>query len=341
MKKLPWILSLTCGLLLLACCGFLGFHYQNLDKRYQALEAEASRMQKDNSDLNTRLSDSTAQLADCTAQLEEKDTYLEGQKEYISELSEQINSGSGDGQDNNGSYSKDSSSETEEGSGYDEKDPYPNLYAEGVSPQGEDGEKIAYLTFDDGPSALTPKVLDLLKQYNAKATFFVVCKNNEEYAEYLSDIVEGGHTLALHSYSHDYNQIYASSDAFLSDYEKVFDWVVENTGYTPSLFRFPGGSNNGSSYVVNDIIAEMQRRGFTYFDWNVSSGDGSNLTTTENIIDNICDNIKYAEQPVVLMHDGTGKNATLAALPTVLKTLSEAGYEFRALDDTVEPVQYR
>ena len=85
----------------------------------------------------------------------------------------------------------------------------------------------------------------------------------------------------------------------------------------------------------------MERRGFTYFDWNVSSGDGSSLTTTENIIDNICDTIGNIPTPVVLMHDGSGRNATLAALPTVLKNLSEAGYEFRSLDKTVPPVKYR
>lgn len=183
--------------------------------------------------------------------------------------------------------------------------------------------------------------MDLLDQYNAKATFFVVQKNNEAYEDYLSEIVERGHVLGLHTYSHDYNEIYRSVDAFLADYEKVYDWVKEKTGYTPSLFRFPGGSNNGSSYVGRQIIREMTRRGFTYFDWSVSSGDGSNLTTTQNIIDNVCSHVGTVELPIVLMHDGSGKDATLAALPTVLKYLSDEGYEFRSLDQNVEPVQFR
>lgn len=85
----------------------------------------------------------------------------------------------------------------------------------------------------------------------------------------------------------------------------------------------------------------MEERGFQYFDWNVSSGDGSELTTTENIIDNICSNVGVPEFPIVLMHDGRGKNATLAALPTVLEYLSDNGYEFRSLDKTVEAVHYR
>ncbi len=332
MKKLPFIATLICAFALLCCCGFLGFQYQNLDKNRQTLQTQASQLKKDNSALNAKLSDSTAKL-------EETENYLEGQKQYISELSEQIRSITQNTASQNTDAEEEDPYVTDEDGA--DTDPYPTLYAADTEPQNATGEKIAYLTFDDGPSKLTPQVLDLLDQYNAKATFFVVCKNNEDYAEYLSQIVERGHTLALHSYSHDYHQIYASKDAFLEDYQKVYDWVVEQTGYTPSLFRFPGGSNSPSSYVAKEIIEEMERRGFTYFDWNVSSGDGSSLTTTENIIDNICDTIGNIPTPVVLMHDGSGRNATLAALPTVLKNLSEAGYEFRSLDKTVPPVKYR
>ncbi len=334
MKKRTFIPVFACTALFLCICGFLGFQYQDLDGRYQSLEAKAAQLEKNNSGLNEKLEDSAAQL-------EEKEKYIEGQKDFISELSEQMQclgeEGSGEGSEEDSSSSQ--------GYGYSssssEEDPYPNLYADKEETPMQSGQKYVYLTFDDGSSDLTPKVLDLLDQYNAHATFFVVGKNNEEYAEYLSDIVERGHTLALHSYSHDYSQIYRSRDAFLEDYEKVYDWVYQQTGYSPCLYRFPGGSNNGSSYVVNSIIEEMRRRGFTHFDWNVSSGDGSNLTTSQNIIDNICTTIKYVENPVVLMHDGSGKNATLAALPTVLQKLSDAGYEFRSLDQHSEPVQYR
>lgn len=346
MKKVPFIAVLICGILLLGCCGFFAYQCQTLNNQYQDLQAESFKLEEDNAKLVEDNSKLDAELSDSTAQLEERESYVAGQKEYISELSEQIDTLSNDHStaDSDGSSTADKdtddSSQTDEGtSGNSGGESYPNLYAEGCAPK--DAKKVVHLTFDDGPSSLTPKVLDLLDQYNAKATFFVVCKNNEEYAEYLSEIVARGHTLALHSYSHNYNTIYASRDAFLDDYEKVFDWVVEHTGYTPSLFRFPGGSSNGSSYVMNDIIEEMHRRGFEYFDWNVSSGDGSNLTTTENIIDNICNNVGNVKNPVVLMHDGAGKNATLRALPTVLQYLSDNGYEFCPLDKSVEPVQYR
>lgn len=327
MKKLPLIPALAC--ILLCVCGVLGFLYWNLDNRYRSLEVEAFQLQENNSELNKELKSHTAQL-------EEKEDYIEGQKNYISELSQQIQDfgnleSEPEDEEPADSYSKTKSKE----------EPYPTLYADKDNLPVQSGQKYVYLTFDDGPSKLTPKVLDLLDEYDAHATFFVVGKNNEEYAEYLSEIVDRGHTLALHSYSHNYNQIYRSVDAFLEDYQKVYDWVYEETGYSPSLFRFPGGSTNGSSYVVKGIIEEMERRGFIYYDWNVSSGDGSNLTTAQNIIDNICSNVKNVDNPVVLMHDGSGKDATLAALPSVLKNLSEAGYEFRSLDKTLEPVQYR
>lgn len=338
MKKTPFIAALACGILLFVCCVFFAYQCFSLNSRCKNLETEAFQLQEDNSKLQEDNSKLDTELTDNTAQLKERESYVAGQKEYISELSEQIDSLTNN-EDNEGEETDSSSEDDSDTDGNSASDSYPNLYAEGYSPQ--DSKKIVYLTFDDGPSNLTPQVLDLLDRYNAKATFFVVCKNNEEYAEYLSEIVERGHTLALHSYSHNYNEIYASKDAFLRDYEKVYDWVVENTGYTPSLFRFPGGSNNGSSYVVNSIIDEMEERGFQYFDWNVSSGDGSELTTTSNIIDNICSNVGNIEHPIVLMHDGRGKNATLAALPSVLEYLADNGYEFRSLDKSVEAVHYR
>ena len=169
-----------------------------------------------------------------------------------------------------------------------------------------------YLTFDDGPSDLTPEVLDLLDKYDAKATFFVVYTDDEEYTSYLKEIVDRGHTIALHSYNHDYNKIYKSVDAFLEDFEKVYNWVYEETGVSPTLFRFPGGSTKGKKSVVNDIILE-----------------------------NVCTNVGSFDQPVVLMYDGVGKNATLKALPMLLETLAEEGYEFCSLDENLKPIQYK
>lgn len=279
------------------------------------------------------------EIADLQKGLEEKEATMQGQQEYILELTQERDILAGFQDD-----VADEASDTEnEDNSF--QDAYPELYAQAEYDkrfsEEENTNKTAYLTFDDGPSSLTPEVLDLLDQYHAKATFFVVYSEDEQYTDYLSEIVARGHTLALHSYSHDYDKIYASVDAFLEDFEKVYHWVYEETGQRPTLFRFPGGSTNGKKAITDEIVKEMQRRGFIYYDWNVSSGDGSTLTTTENIIENICTTINTQKFPVVLMHDGTGKYPTLKALPTVLESLQNMGYSFDALNETMTPIQYK
>lgn len=321
MKKILLIITSVLSISLLALCAVLYISYDKKDKLLQeentSLSSDMDNLQKD---------------------LQDKEDYIAGQKDYISELTEQLtqlqnlsssdeNMDDADRQDNHAS------------SGYEEE--YPDLYAGVTYSDQKQSSKKVYLTFDDGPSDLTPQVLDLLDKYDAKATFFVVYTENEEYTSYLKEIVNRGHTLALHSYSHDYNKIYRSVEAFLEDFEKVYNWVYEETGQRATLFRFPGGSTNGRSYIVKNIIAEMERRGFIYYDWNVSSGDGSNLTTTENILNNVCSTVGNHSLPVVLMHDGVGKEATLQALPSILETLADQGYEFDLLTPAIEPIQYR
>lgn len=320
MKKIPVILLSLLLVSLLILGGLFFFTY--------------SRKESDAKAENKTLQSNIASLQE---QLQQKEDFISGQEEYINELTTQL----ADCQTTTDSEEEeDEDDEDNTSSSYEKK--YPDLYAGATySEDGDSSDLKVYLTFDDGPSDLTPEVLDLLDKYDAKATFFVVYTDNEEYTSYLKEIVERGHTLALHSYSHDYDKIYKSVDAFLSDFETVYNWVYEETGVRPTLFRFPGGSTNGKKSVVNDIIAEMERRGFIYYDWNVSSGDGSNLTTTENILENVCTNVGSFDQPVVLMHDGVGKNATLKALPTLLETLAEEGYEFCSLDENLTPIQYK
>ena len=219
--------------------------------------------------------------------------------------------------------------------------PYPNLYGASKSSLENSAQKIAYLTFDDGPSNLTPTVLDILDQYNAKATFFVIGTTNEEYQQYYKAIVDRGHTLALHSYTHNYQKIYASVDSFLSDYEQLFNLVYEKTGQVPTLFRFPGGSKNAyNSNVRADLINQMQDRGFIYYDWNVSCGDGSSSATKESVYQKVMDEVQSYKHPVILMHDGQGHQATIDALPDIMQSLSEQGYTFEALTPDMSPVQF-
>lgn len=320
-------------LCLLAAAGLGGLcTYQYLKQQNSLAALEASRKQAE---------EAAQKVSELEESLADKEAYIQGQTEYVSELTQQLAQAT--------ALTDESSEVAENDEDREEKSymyDYPELYAQAeyekryAEDEEDQKQKTAYLTFDDGPSDLTPKVLDVLDEYNAKATFFVVYKDDEEYTKYLSEIVDRGHTLALHSYSHDYKKIYASVDNFLEDFEKVYNWVYEETGQRCTLFRFPGGSTNGKRAVVDEIVEEMERRGFIYYDWNVSSGDGSNLTTTENIIENISTTIGYQDFPVVLMHDGPGKNATYKALPTVLQILTERGYEFETLNESMKPVQY-
>lgn len=222
-----------------------------------------------------------------------------------------------------------------------EGDTHPNLYASSKSSLVSSENKVAYLTFDDGPSDLTPVVLDILDRYNAKATFFVIGTSNEEYQQYYSEIINRGHTLALHSYTHNYQKIYASTAAFLDDYQQLYDLIYNKTGYVCSLMRYPGGSKNAYNKNVRaELIAQMESRGFIFYDWNVSCGDGSSNATKESVYQKVMDEVSSYKRPVILMHDGAGHQATIDALPDIMQSLSEQGYSFSALTVDNTPVQF-
>lgn len=218
---------------------------------------------------------------------------------------------------------------------------YPDMYASEYIAAESEG-KIAYLTFDDGPSNLTPHVLDVLDEYDVKATFFVTYKESEDLQKYYKEIVDRGHTIAVHTASHDYEDIYKSIYAYMDDFYKMYDCIYEETGVRCSLFRFPGGSHNGYNYGndMPSIILEMERRGFKYYDWNVSTGDGGNWVTPDDILNRVKDQSAGRDRLVVLMHDSASKNATLEALPNVIEYLKSEGYTFGALSSDVEPVQF-
>lgn len=316
MKKILLLITSLLCISLLILCGLIFVKYNTKSNNSKT---ENSTLQSNITSLNK--------------QLEEKEDFINGQKEYIAELNQQLSECQDALNSNENKYIPKNNSNYQKN--------YPSLYAGSTYSDNETPSRTVYLTFDDGPSDLTPEVLDLLDEYNAKATFFVVYTDNPKYTSYLKEITERGHTLALHSSSHNYEKIYSSVDAFLKDFEQVYNWVYEETGQRATLFRFPGGSTNGNASVVNDIIAEMTRRGFIYYDWNVSSGDGSNLTTAENILENVTTNIGNFDCPVVLLHDATGKVATMNALPELLDVLAEEGYQLDSLNEFMVPIQYK
>jgi len=219
---------------------------------------------------------------------------------------------------------------------------YPDFYAPQPIDAKEYKEKTVYLTFDDGPSARTYEVLDILQKEDVKATFFVIGKTDEFSRQAMRDIVRQGHTLAMHTYSHVYKNIYSSVEANLDDMYKLFTLIKETTGVTPTYFRFAGGSINSHNYgIYQEIAAEMMRRGFIPCDWNVSSGDASStLLSVDAITQNVLGGIAKTNRAVVLMHDSYVRTTTVASLPGIIRSLKEQGYSFDRLTPQTKPVLF-
>ncbi|MEG1896081.1 MAG: polysaccharide deacetylase family protein [Oscillospiraceae bacterium] len=203
-------------------------------------------------------------------------------------------------------------------------------------------EKIVYLTFDDGPSARTGEILDILQQYDVPATFFVVYSEKDEDADYIKRAFDEGHTIGVHTASHNYRKIYKSVESYLDDFEICFNYVYDITGTAPTIFRFPGGSkNNFNRDICKELTCEMSRRGFTYFDWNVSSEDATKNYSTQSIYNHIMTGCKNHSSSVVLMHDSVGKKSTVAALKMAIPQLLEQGFTFKSLDENTTPVIFK
>ena len=204
------------------------------------------------------------------------------------------------------------------------------------------GRKV-YLTFDDGPSVYTTEILDILDDYNVKATFFVLGKDDPESIELMQDIYERGHTIGMHSYSHKYNEIYASVDAFAEDYEKLYTFLQDKVGVDSFCYRFPGGSSNTISKIdMTEFAAYLEEQGVKFHDWNISSGDGAPVApTVEQIKKNILTDLEKYNTAVVLMHDSAEKRSTVDALPEILEAILELEDTaiFPITEETV-PVQH-
>ena len=214
------------------------------------------------------------------------------------------------------------------------------------APNDENSKRrIAYLTFDDGPSENTRKILDILDKYNVKATFFVIYHKGME-SEY-KEIVNRGHTIALHSYTHSYRKIYKSEDAFFDDLQQIHDYVQSVTGVDSRIMRFPGGSSNTiSNKYCKDIMKKLKpdvlERGYIYHDWNVDSTDASgNNRDVEVLLKNVKKNLTSYRQVDVLMHDtGRMKQTTVEALPSIIEYIRSQGYEMEAITEDSKPIRH-
>jgi len=203
--------------------------------------------------------------------------------------------------------------------------------------------KIAYLTFDDGPSNHTLQILDTLDKYNVKATFFVNYKEGND--ELYKEIVKRGHVLGNHTYSHVYSNIYSSKEAFIADVQKLDEQLQKITGKEPSkIVRFPGGSNNllsGSRNFMLELAKQMTAMGYTFFDWNIDSQDAATQIQSKDVIVNaILRDTHYVQHANILMHDSDPKITTLEALPQIIEGLKAQGFVFDKLSHESPKAQF-
>ncbi len=217
----------------------------------------------------------------------------------------------------------------------------------GMSTQyGNLPDKIAYLTFDDGPSENTEKILDILDGYGVKATFFVISKKNQDKGYKM--IVDRGHTIALHSYTHTYSKIYKSEEAYFDDLAKISDKVYNLTGVRSTIIRFPGGSSNTvhrkyCKGLMKKLKTAVTEKGYVYHDWNVDSGDatGSNVAV-ETLVNNVKKGAKGRDVIDILMHDtGKSKQTTVEALPEIIEYLLSEGYTILPITADTQPIQHK
>lgn len=203
------------------------------------------------------------------------------------------------------------------------------------------GEKIAYLTFDDGPSkTVTPYILDILKNENIKVTFFVLGNRVEYNPEIVKRAFAEGHYIANHGYTHQYSSIYTSIEAIFDEYNKTEACIqnaLQNPNYHSNLFRFPGGSNGGKYHNLKQEAKEkLKENKIAYLDWNALSNDSAGAKTKEELMENIQNTVGNKNSVVILMHDAGDKISTYETLPEVIKFLKEKGYKFQNIYDVLK-----
>ena len=200
-----------------------------------------------------------------------------------------------------------------------------------------DEEKVAYLTFDDGPSKVTEDILDILKEEGVPATFFVIAaENNEKYLPVLSRTASEGHLIALHSGSHQYSTIYASPEAFWQDLAGLREKLTPYVGNAQmNILRFPGGSTNtvsrryGGKGLMQQLKTEVEQRGWQWVDWNVCAEDAvGGHPSADTIYRNVVRETGEQTHCVVLMHDSATTHTTAEALPDIIRWYTDNGYTF-------------
>lgn len=206
----------------------------------------------------------------------------------------------------------------------------------------EENSRKVYLSFDDGPSKNTEKVLDILKEEQVHATFFLIGNQiNEDTENLVLREKEEGHLIGVHTFSHEGKKIYASAETYLDDFNNAEKAIMDITGEQPFVCRFPFGSaTNYLGKIASDVIPELEARGYTYYDWNVSGEDSIGHPCSSQIYENVKKDYDKYKESVVLLHDSPGNECTAQILKSIIRLYKEKGYTFDTLDHMENPCQY-
>ncbi|MCR4655865.1 MAG: polysaccharide deacetylase [Lachnospiraceae bacterium] len=197
--------------------------------------------------------------------------------------------------------------------------------------------KRAYITIDDGPSVNTDRILDILNMYGVKATFFVNNKQGADNMLRYQRIVNEGHTIGLHSSTHEYKSVYRDDEAFLADLQANQSYIASITGVVPVVYRFPGGSNNSvAPHGTDSFINILNNLGIAYYDWNSYVGDAVKKPRPKDVlVSNALSGCNGKNDVMILMHDTPEKKSTVEALPEIIEGLAARGYLILPIDPSV------
>lgn len=198
-----------------------------------------------------------------------------------------------------------------------------------------------FLTFDDGPSPITEDVLDVLAREQVYATFFVIGVETKQGVSLYGRILDEGHSLGLHTYSHNVKKIYASLEGFKQDFNKLGQWLCDTTGITPKVCRMAGGSNSAycPAYLREQILTYLVEEGYSCFDWDIDARDSGPYTVSAGrLAGNVIAAAKKKpnQDLIILLHDDRMRTSLPEALPLIIAYFREAGYNFKALWEDVE-----
>lgn len=242
-----------------------------------------------------------------------------------------------------GSVLAESTAVQKDGEHFDYEMMYPDMYVSSPSEHTRlyDAERFAYLTFTGSANEVTESILDALAMYDVKGTFFIYGGESEEAKAVMKRIVDEGHAIGIYAYDQSQKELYSSIDTYMESFHKQFVLIDDATGVKTNIFRFAGGTTNKYNAVIRQpLCAEMVRRGFSYYDWNCTGGDNLAGATKESIVETALATGGEKQRLFMMLHCTKANGATAQALPDIIEHYRDAGYEFKAITNDIQPMAF-